>query len=249
MQLYLTLSPLKLAKGLTLGVVFFTLTSIGVQIGKFVFNYREDWTVMFNVDREMNLPTFYSALMLGFCAWLLSAIASGKQAEREKQKTLSDANDDAPVKYRYFQQWKWLSIIFGLLAFDEVFMIHEILIIPDIADGLRLPAFLHSMWVIPGTILVFIFLRKYWNFWLYLPQKTRYHFALAASLYISGALLLEMVGSYITVLENQQNPIYAGMAIIEEIMEMMGVIVFMYGLLVYIREWQQKINIEIKIII
>jgi hypothetical protein len=58
-----------------------------------------------------------------------------------------------------------------------------------------------------------------------------------------------MVGSYITVLENQQNPIYAGMAIIEEIMEMMGVIVFMYGLLVYIREWQQKINIEIKIII
>lgn len=36
---------------------------------------------------------------------------------------------------------------------------------------------------------------------------------------------------------------------LEEIMEMMGVIVFMYGLLVYIREWQQKINIEIKIII
>jgi hypothetical protein len=246
-QLYLTLSPLKLAKGLTLGVVFFTLTSIGVQIGKFVFNYREDWTVMFNVDREMNLPTFYSAFMLGFCAWLLNAIASGKQAELEQQKTLTDTDDDTPVKYRYFQQWKWLSIIFGLLAFDEVFMIHEILIIPDIADALKLPPFLHSMWVIPGSIVVVIFLRQYWKFWLYLPQKTRYHFALAACLYIGGALLMEMLGSYITVLENQQNPIYAGMAIIEEIMEMMGIIVFMYGLLVYIREWHQKIYVEIKI--
>jgi len=28
----------------------------------------------------------------------------------------------------------------------------------------------------------------------------------------------------------------------------MGVIVFMYGLLVYIREWQEKINLEIKIV-
>jgi hypothetical protein len=70
---------------------------------------------------------------------------------------------------------------------------------------------------------------------------------LAACLYIGGALLMEMLGSYITVLENQQNPIYAGMAIIEEIMEMMGIIVFMYGLLVYIREWHQKIDVEIKI--
>lgn len=247
MQLYLTLSPLKLAQRLTMGVAFFTLTSIAVQIGKFVFNYREDWTVMFNVDREMNLPTFYSAFMLAFCAWLLGAIASGKQVELEQQKTLNDPDDNTPVNYRYFQQWKWLSIIFWLLAFDEVATIHEILIIPDIAEALKLPAFLHSMWVIPGTIVVVIFLKKYWKFWLYLPLKTRYHFALAASLYIGGALFMEMLGSYITVIENQQNPIYAGMAIIEEIMEMMGVIVFMYGLLVYIREWQQKIDVEIKI--
>ena len=248
MQLQIKISPLKIAQFLTLGVVFFTCTSIGVQIGKFVFDYREDWTRMVNVDREMNLPTFYSAFMLAFCAWLLGAIASGKQTELEQQKILDDPDDQSPVKYRYFQQWKGLSIIFWLLALDEVFMIHEILIIPDVAEALKLPAFLHSMWVIPGTIVVVIFGIKYWKFWLHLPQKTRYHFILAASLYIGGALLMEMVGSYITVLENQQNPIYAGMAIIEEIMEMMGVIVFMYGLFVYIRDWQKTIDVEIQIL-
>ncbi|MCF3609238.1 hypothetical protein L2E81_22680, partial [Planktothrix agardhii 1033] len=152
------------------------------------------------------------------------------------------------VKYRYFQQWKWLSIIFWLFAIDEVATIHEILIIPDIAKGLNLPPFLRSMWVIPGIILVIVFLRKYWKFWLHLPRKTRDHFILAASLYIGGALFMEMVGSVVAFYYHQQSLIYSLVAIVEEIMEMMGVIVFMYGLLVYIREWQEKINLEIKIL-
>lgn len=203
---------------------------------------------MFNVDREMNLPTWFSAFMLAFCAWLLGAIASAKQAELEQQKNLTDPNDNSSVKYRYFQQWKWLSIIFWLFAIDEVATIHEILIIPDIAKGLNLPPFLRSMWVIPGIILVIVFLRKYWKFWLHLPQKTRDHFILAASLYIGGALFMEMVGSVVAFYYHQQSLIYSLVAIVEEIMEMMGVIVFMYGLLVYIREWQEKINLEIKIL-
>ncbi|CAD5974305.1 MULTISPECIES: hypothetical protein [Planktothrix] len=248
MQLSLTLSPIKLAKRLTMGVGFFTFTSILIQIGRFGFNYRKDWTAMFNVDREMNLPTWFSAFMLAFCAWLLGAIASAKQAELEQQKNLTDPNDNSSVKYRYFQQWKWLSIIFWLFAIDEVATIHEILIIPDIAKGLNLPPFLRSMWVIPGIILVIVFLRKYWKFWLHLPQKTRDHFILAASLYIGGALFMEMVGSVVAFYYHQQSLIYSLVAIVEEIMEMMGVIVFMYGLLVYIREWQEKINLEIKIL-
>ena len=239
MQLSLTLSPIKLAKRLTMGVGFFTFTSILIQIGRFGFNYRKDWTAMFNVDREMNLPTWFSAFMLAFCAWLLGAIASAKQAELEQQKNLTDPNDNSSVKYRYFQQWKWLSIIFWLFAIDEVATIHK---------GLNLPPFLRSMWVIPGIILVIVFLRKYWKFWLHLPQKTRDHFILAASLYIGGALFMEMVGSVVAFYYHQQSLIYSLVAIVEEIMEMMGVIVFMYGLLVYIREWQEKINLEIKIL-
>ncbi|MGB7427247.1 MAG: hypothetical protein WA933_05495 [Microcoleaceae cyanobacterium] len=229
MPYQITISPKKIFKYLTLIVILLALASIPVQIGKYVFDYRAAWTRMFNLDREMNLPTWYSTLMLAFSALLLRIIAINKNNQHE----------------RYFRHWKFLSILFIFLALDELFQIHEIFIIKDISR--MLPGIFYSVWVIPYGIGLIIFAQKYWKFTRDLPKQTRFHFILAAILYIGGALGMEIVGSYWTDLEGQQNLVYALMATLEEVMEMMGIIVWIYGLLIYIQKLQSHLNINIKI--
>ena len=74
MQLKISIKPSSIVRYLIIGVIVLTIFSIGIQIGKYVFDYRESWTRMFNLDREMNIPTWYSALMLLFCALVWQAL-------------------------------------------------------------------------------------------------------------------------------------------------------------------------------
>jgi hypothetical protein len=187
---------------------------------------------LFNLDRELNFPTWYSTLMLGFCSVLLKIIAIGKKQQCN----------------RYATDWQLLSLIFLLLAIDEILSIHEILIIPEVSDALKLPWFLHSMWVIPGILFVLWFAKRYWKFSRQLPPKSRQHFITAAFTYIGGALIMEMIGSYVAEAQGQQNLTYALVATAEEIMEMIGVIIFIYGLLYYLSNWAEKINLQISIL-
>jgi len=231
MKFKITISPFSLAKYLTFGIIFLTICSIAIQIGKYVFDYREPWTRILNLDREMNIPTWYSGLMLVFCGLITRGIFTIKKSQSD----------------RFWRQWQMLSIIFFILAIDEIASIHEILIIDDLADALNLPSFWHSVWVIPGTILVAIFIWKYWKFILYLPKPLRRDFLMAISLYIGGALGMEMVGSYYDGIDGQQNLIYAMLATIEEVMEMMGCVVFIYGLLTYLGKLNREVQINFHI--
>ncbi len=231
MQLKIVLSPRKIIRYLIAIAIFFTIVSIGIQISKYSYGYREDWMNLFNLDRELNFPTWYSALAIAFCSILLKIIATEKKQQSD----------------RYAKDWQLLSFIFLFLAIDEVISIHEILIIPEVSEALNLPWFLHSMWVIPGTIFVIWFVRRYSRFVRHLPYKSRQHFFSAAFLYVGGALIMEMVGSYIAEAQGQQNLVYALIATVEEVMEMGGIIVFIYGLLYYLREWNDKVNLEITI--
>ena len=229
MQLKISLDPRKIVTYLLIGTMFFAVVSIGIQISKYGFGYREDWMKLFNLDRELNFPTWYSALMIGFCAILLKIIAAGKKQQSD----------------RYTKDWQLLSLIFIFLAIDEVLSIHEILIIPEVSEALNLPWFLHSMWVIPGTIFVIWFIKRYSKFVRHLSYTSRRHFFIAAFLYVGGALIMEMVGSYIAEAQGQQHLLYALTANVEEIMEMCGIIVFIYGLLYYLRKWNDKVDVEI----
>ncbi len=199
MKFKITIYPLKIAKYLTYGVVFLTICRIAIQIGKYVFDYREPWTRLFNLDLEMNIPTWYSGLMLVSCGLITRGIFTIKKSQSD----------------RFWRHWQILATIFFVLAIDEVASIHEILIIDDLADSLHLPSFWHSVWVIPGTVLVVIFIWKYWKFILYLPKQLRQHFLIAITLYLGGALGMEMIGSYYDGIDGQQNLTYATLATIE----------------------------------
>ena len=231
MQLKVSVSPRTIVKYLVIGVVFFAVVSTGIQICKYVFDYRDGWMKLFNLDRELNFPTWYSTFMLGFCAVLLRIISAGKKQKKES----------------LVQDWRLLSLIFTWLAIDELLSIHEILIIPEVSEALNLPWFLHSMWVIVGIVFVAWFIKRYSPFVRRLPSTTKKHFIIAAAIYIGGALIMEMVGSHLAEAQGQQHLPYALVATVEEIMEMAGIVTFIYGLLHYLGNWANNIDLKIEI--
>ncbi|ELS01948.1 hypothetical protein Xen7305DRAFT_00016570 [Xenococcus sp. PCC 7305] len=229
MQLKVPIKPSSIVRYLAIGAIILIILSTGIQIGKYVFDYRESWTRILNLDREMNVPTWLSAWTLAFCALLLKIIAQGKKQQGDRSAT----------------DWQLLSTIFVLMALDEVLSVHEILIIPEVSKALNLPWFLHSLWVIPGAIFVLWFGKRFWKFTQNLPYKSRRHFFLAAAFYVGGALIMEAIGSHVAEAQGQQNLTYALIATVEEAMEMTGMIVFIYGLLFYLQQWSPNLLLQI----
>jgi hypothetical protein len=109
-----------------------------------------------------------------------------------------------------------------------------------------MPSFLQFAWVIPVGILMIIFVIYFRKFFLGLNRKSRLNFLISFLLYTGGALGLEMIGSYYNVLHGQDNFGYKALTTIEESLENIGVIYFIYALLVHISDLYGDIEFEIK---
>ena len=134
----------------------------------------------FNFDREANFPSLYSTLTLAFCSYLLAIIAL------VKKKTQA----------RYVRHWQALSLIFLFLAIDEICSIHEFLI-PVTRKIIDVGGIFYFAWVIPAFILIIVFLIAFREFIFKLPKKTRNLFILAGTVYLLGALGMELIGGYL----------------------------------------------------
>jgi hypothetical protein len=181
-------------------------------------------SIYFNFDEEANLPSLYSSLALGFCAYLLSLVATIKKK----------------VKGKYARQWKALSFIFLYLAVDEMCSIHELLI-PILRGAMHTSGLLYFPWVIPAFFLVIIFLIVFRKFILALPNKTKIQFILAGIVYVFGALGMELIGGYIA--DNYgYNTVYGIASTIEELLEMFGVVIFINALLNYLQSQASELH-------
>lgn len=191
----------------------------------------EWFTGLFDLDGEGNIPAFYSSFMLLDCAGLLGLIAATQKQSRD------------------FRQWRFLAFVFLYLAADELLSIHEIFIIPDLRDALHLPAAFDHIWVIPGTILVGLLVFKYLGFLRRLPQETSRLFILAGLIYVGGALGMEFLSDVWLPFPREDifawqflTAIYA--VIIEEVLEMLGLLVFIYALLKYLKRLETRLRLN-----
>jgi hypothetical protein len=175
---------------------------------------------VFSLDKEANIPTFYSFLALLFSSILLGAIAHAKNL------------DSSPYK----QHWKILSFIFLYLSLDEAGQLHEKLI-PPLRSLLNATGFLFYTWVVPFGFLVVIFLLSYSKFLFHLPVSTKKLFVAATALYIGGAMGMELVGGYIFTLKVLPPISYAISTTLEESLEMLGIVVFIHALISYIKTY------------
>jgi hypothetical protein len=221
------LSPSKVTKILLSTItllVLFNIIERGIVHWLNAQNNGQLISIYFNFDEEANLPSLYSSLALGFCAYLLSLVATIKKK----------------VKGKYARQWKALAFIFLYLAVDEMCSIHELLI-PILRGAMHTSGLLYFPWVIPAFFLVIIFLIVFRKFILALPNKTKIQFILAGIVYVFGALGMELIGGYIA--DNYgYNTVYGIASTIEELLEMFGVVIFINALLNYLQSQASELH-------
>lgn len=228
--MHLIFSPRQIAQVLTVVAVVLSLISLGGQFCKYILEWGGSDLINFiDLEYEKNLPSVFATFQLLFTSLLLAMIAVDKKRTKDR--------------YRY--HWQGLSIIFLYLASDELFSIHEYLNRP--IHRIIQPIF-GTRWDVVNSILLPIFLLIYFKFWRSLPKQLKQLFFVSGFLYVLGAIIIEVIGlRYFP--GNYFQPRFAAQIIttVEELLEMLGLNLFIYALLTYILTLSIK-NISITVI-
>lgn len=212
---------------LALVVAFLALAHILGQIAD-IYTGRTFGLLLFDMDRERSIPTFYSAVTLLFCSGLLLIIASATKKKK-----------GAPG----FAYWMGLAVIFFVMSLDEAAAIHENFIAP-LRSAFNATGFFYFAWVIPASIFLVVFLSVYLKFLVALPRKIALLFIVGGAIYVGGALGFELLGGYQAESFGTENTVYAILITFEETLEMIGTLVFIYALLLYITLEVEGVHIK-----
>ena len=163
----------------------------------------------FGLSYEHNLPTWFSTCLLFACAVVLALIAAGARREQDP----------------FTRHWSVLAITFLYLSVDELVSIHEVA-----SSWFNTGGVLYFGWVIPAAVFVTLFGLSYLRFLGRLPRNLRNRFILAGSVYVGGALLMELPLGYWTERMGNDNLVYGMLDLVEESMEMIGASLFLESL-------------------
>jgi hypothetical protein len=172
--------------------------------------------VKMDIDYEQSVPAWFSSSMLLLCSMLLASIAYSTRQ----------------LGGRYTLHWGILSLIFILLSLDESIVLHEhtseLSFVPNLISGVHYT----RDWVFVYAPLVVIFVFAYTRFLFNLPIQIRLLFIAAGALYVSGAFTMEIVGMYVVHHHGGlRTAVYDVQATLEEFLEMSGISLFLYALL------------------
>lgn len=225
------LSPRRIARWLLVAVVGLTAIHVAMQAAKVLWPARVDthygrWIVhQFNVAQEYNVPTLYQCVTLLACSVLLGIIAVSVRPGT-----------------RYRLHWTVLALVFLYLSLDDMLQWHEHVILPT-RTILNASGALYFTWVVPYGVLVLVFAASYLRFLLALPRPTRIRFALAGIIYVVGALCLELPEGILVEQYGRTEDTLVALETLEEILEMVGIMIFLNALLSYIASQRCVIRI------
>lgn len=195
----------------------------------------------FYFDHEANFPSAYSA-----AAILLSAVLLWKISRLEREKT------GGRVRY-----WQLLSLVFVFLAADEFMALHEYLIVPvkSQLENTRLDSgYLYFGWLVPYIVITLILAMVMLRLLVKLPAWTRNGMLLAAVVFLLGAAGMEMVGGnywagqgWAVDGSDEVDLTYALIITLEELLEMLGIIIFIYVLLRYYLHERSDITVHLRL--
>lgn len=164
--------------------------------GLYLYNNRVEelpWLLlqMFDLDEEHNIPTWFSSFLLLNNALFLYLYGQKDRSTR------------GPY-------WTAMAAGFLVLAIDEVAGLHE-----------TLNSSIDMNWAIPGAILVAVVGLAFVPFLLSLRRGLAVLLVLAGALYVSGAIVVELLSEDM----NAASSRYALAVALEEGLEMLGVLV------------------------
>jgi hypothetical protein len=178
-----------------------------------------------DLNREISVSGWYSAMIIMFAATLLFLIAWSSRVFAPK--------DVVP--------WFGLGLIFAFLSLDEDKALHETLVKP-MADRFELTGIFTFGWVLVVLPLFLLVALVYLPFVLKLPRRTAVGIFLAAAIYVFGAIGMEMASG--PFFNEQSEVIFNVLVCIEEGLELVGMNVFIYVLLDYLQRHAPAFSIE-----
>lgn len=176
-------------------------------------DFQEGFVKLFDFNEEENLPTLFSVLLILQAS--IICIVVGFQV----------------LKYKAY--WFVLAFILSFMAFDEYLALHERLIAP-IRNALSLSGFFYYAWIIPYGIIVLTIGGFFLRWVLRLPKPTRVGFIKAGLIYVGGALLMEGIGGWYYSRHLEEDVIYSIFTTVEESLEMIGILIFLYSITKYL---------------
>jgi hypothetical protein len=203
-------------------LTFATIALVACGLLSVYANYvlGHDWVFglvrKFDLDREMNVPSWFSSALLFLAALLLMCVGGLTRREGD----------------RFSRHWTILGWTFLLLSLDETAGLHGLLSQP-LRRSLDLSGMLHYAWVVPVGLAVLAFAAAYLRFLWNLPPRIRLHIAAAGIIYVSGALGGELVEGILTTTRGI-DLVFALSTVVEETLEMAGLLVFVQALLRFI---------------
>lgn len=222
--------PRVVSHALAAVALFFALGTIGGYLYKAAYGRtRSSGLVRLpDVDQESSVATWFSAALLLLASVLLATVGSARQA------------DDDPDALH----WYGLAVIFLGLSIDEASMIHEMFetgmrMVLDVDNPLML------LWLIPYSafaVLVFVTYRRFLG---RLPAGTQSLFVVAGGLYVGGAVAVEAMTYPYARPEGLQSLTYVVISTAEELLEMLGIIVFIHALLAYLRDHVREVRVSL----
>jgi len=215
---------------ITIFIVIVLLLMVASLIGQYYkfSGGRDRYLVrLFDLDTEWNIPTAYQGFSLLICSLLTVTIGVIR-------KQVAD---------EFYFGWFVLSGMFLVMAADEILQMHE-----NVNQPLRLMlgtkgAFYYA-WVIPGSGLLIGLGLYFRRFILGLPGKTKLLFIGSCILYIAGVIGLEMIGGAYVDNVGTQTFTYAVITSCEELLEMGGILLFIYALLMYLADNVGEVKIR-----
>jgi hypothetical protein len=184
---------------------------------------------LFDVLRETSVPTWYSSVTLVACAVLLGMIGacqpSGERGAR----------------------WHWYGLagMFAYLSLDEAAMIHE-RVQAVWRRGVAADTWMYSLAAVAFTsALACVGALIGWRLLRTVPSRTRTLFLVAGVTFVAGAVGFDLLGEFH---KNAHGSDTLGFALyngLEEALEMGGVVVFVFGLLDYLRREVGPVNLRI----
>lgn len=171
----------------------------------------------FNVNREANLPTWFSSAVLLLAAASVAGVAAWASRTRDRWR------------------WHWwvLAATFCYLSIDELVRLHEKASghVSQVVEPTGIFAF--GWWIVAAP-LVAVFAVAYLRFLRALPAKVGGLIVLAGGLYVGGAIGMEIVGSWLSDAQGTTlSPGYLLVTTVEEMLEMIGAIVFLHAVATY----------------
>ncbi|WP_161602089.1 hypothetical protein [Tautonia marina] len=176
---------------------------------------------LFDVGLDANVPTWWSSLALTLCAALMVLIG----AEHRRRGDSSS------------RSWWFLAAIVCFLSIDETAVIHErvgnsvSVMLQELLTGSSIwgGAYWIYAYLIPGIILSIVYLRFYFR----LPTRTRWLVTLGGGALVTGGVVCEALAHHL-LRPSLGEVAYQVMTIVEEFLEMIGVVILVSGLLDYI---------------